>query len=190
MSTLEVKELSHPAGEVIKIASGKTLDLKSQGTTTLPTGSVIQVKQGVLTSTMSTTSQSLVDSGLTVTITPSSASSKILISSILNVFWQNAQAKVGISVTRDDTVIFVGDGVGARQRVSALVYFALDSNAPLAVPINYLDSPNTTSAVTYKIKLMRMDPQGTVGVNRDFSDSNTSIQAYTASNIIVQEIQG
>ena len=31
MSTLELKELSHPSGEVIKIASGKTLDLKSQG---------------------------------------------------------------------------------------------------------------------------------------------------------------
>ena len=45
MSTLEVKELSHPTGEVLKIAAGKTLDLKSQGTTTLPTGSVLQVVQ-------------------------------------------------------------------------------------------------------------------------------------------------
>ncbi len=51
MSTLELKELSHPAGEVIKIASGKTLDLKSQGTTTLPTGSVLQVKQSYNTYT-------------------------------------------------------------------------------------------------------------------------------------------
>ena len=31
MSTLEVKELSHPSGEVIKIAAGKTLDLKQSG---------------------------------------------------------------------------------------------------------------------------------------------------------------
>ena len=43
MSTLELKELSHPSGEVIKIASGKTLDLHSQGTTKMPAGSVIQV---------------------------------------------------------------------------------------------------------------------------------------------------
>ena len=43
MSTLELKELSAPAGEVIKIASGKTLDLKSQGSVTMPSGSVIQV---------------------------------------------------------------------------------------------------------------------------------------------------
>ena len=39
MSTLELKELSHPSGEVIKIASGKTLDLNSQGTLVLPTSS-------------------------------------------------------------------------------------------------------------------------------------------------------
>ena len=43
MSTLELKELSHPSGEVIKIAAGKTLDLKSQGSVTMPTGSVVQV---------------------------------------------------------------------------------------------------------------------------------------------------
>ena len=43
MSTLEVKELSHPAGQVIKIAAGKTLDLNSQGSVTMPAGSVIQV---------------------------------------------------------------------------------------------------------------------------------------------------
>ena len=43
MSTLELKELSHPSGEVIKIASGKTLDLKSQGSVTMPSGSVLQV---------------------------------------------------------------------------------------------------------------------------------------------------
>jgi len=45
MSTLTLKELSAPAGEVIKIAAGKTLDLHSQGTTKMPAGSVIQVVQ-------------------------------------------------------------------------------------------------------------------------------------------------
>ena len=49
MSTLTLKELSAPTGEVIKIAAGKTLDLKSQGTTTLPTGSVLQVVTHVQT---------------------------------------------------------------------------------------------------------------------------------------------
>ena len=44
MSVIEVKELSHPAGEVLKIAAGKTLDLHSQGSVTMPAGSVIQTQ--------------------------------------------------------------------------------------------------------------------------------------------------
>ena len=43
MSTITVKELAAPTGYDLKIAAGETLDLKSQGTVTMPTGSVIQV---------------------------------------------------------------------------------------------------------------------------------------------------
>jgi len=60
MSTLSIKELSHPAGEVIKIAAGKTLDLNSQGDVVMPTGSVLQVQTYELlgtTTTISTTSE-------------------------------------------------------------------------------------------------------------------------------------
>jgi len=70
MSTLELKELSHPAGEVIKIAAGKTLDLKSQGTTTLPTGSVLQVQNFTVTADQSlpnTTETTLADWDFTIT---------------------------------------------------------------------------------------------------------------------------
>ena len=79
MSTISIKELSHPAGQVIKIASGKTLDLKSQGTTTLPTGSVLQVVSTHTTSSITTSSTSMVATGLIATLTPSSTSSKILV---------------------------------------------------------------------------------------------------------------
>ena len=88
MSTLEVKELSHPAGEVIKIAAGKTLDLNSQGTLVLPTvphakmpsGSVLQVVQ--LTSAAritSTTVNTWYNTNNTLSITPQFANSKILV---------------------------------------------------------------------------------------------------------------
>ena len=46
MSTLTVKELAAPTGFDLKIASGETLDLKSQGTVTMPTGGIIQVVNG------------------------------------------------------------------------------------------------------------------------------------------------
>ena len=45
----------------------------------MPTGSVLQVVSSIMTGTTSTTSRSFVDTGLTVNITPSSSSSKILI---------------------------------------------------------------------------------------------------------------
>ena len=78
MSTLEVKELSHPAGEVIKIASGKTLDLKSQGSVTMPTGSVIQVASvGYPSSSAITVSGSSTAVLMTITIT-TKANSKVM----------------------------------------------------------------------------------------------------------------
>jgi hypothetical protein len=81
MSTLEVKELSHPSGEVIKIAAGKTLDLKSQGSVTMPTGSVIQVvSQKFNPSVVSTTSTSMIDTGVSLGITLSATTNKCLVS--------------------------------------------------------------------------------------------------------------
>ena len=82
MSTLEVKELSHPAGEVIKIAAGKTLDLKTQGSVTMPTGSVLQVVSsgtGSLTAFSGT-------SGLVIgaTITPKQTSGTFLITVVMS----------------------------------------------------------------------------------------------------------
>ena len=82
MSTLEVKELSHPTGEVLKIASGKTLDLKSQGSVTMPTGSVLQVVTSLFNTNTASSSSSYVSSGHSVTITPKSSSSKIALSLI------------------------------------------------------------------------------------------------------------
>jgi hypothetical protein len=82
MSTLELKELSHPSGEVIKIASGKTLDLKSQGNVTMPSGSVLQVVTSLFNTNTASSSSSYVSSGHSVTITPKSSSSKIALSLI------------------------------------------------------------------------------------------------------------
>mgnify|MGYP006102694499 FL=1 len=90
MSTLELKELSHPAGQVIKIASGKTLDLHAQGTTKMPAGSVIQVIQTYNPSQAghaATTANSWNATGIIAEITPKYVGSKILVS------WSNTMSK-------------------------------------------------------------------------------------------------
>ena len=81
MSTLTLKELSAPTGEVIKIAAGKTLDLKTQGSVTMPTGSVLQVVSigSDNSPNIATTSTSLVASGLQLNISPKQTGSKLFI---------------------------------------------------------------------------------------------------------------
>jgi hypothetical protein len=107
---------------------------------TLPTGSVIQVVQGVFQATSSTTSTSAITTGLTATITPKNASSKILI----NVFGSSQLVQSGTTnvypLYKDGSVLDAG--------------FMLLSN-PIAdgeaMSASYLDSPATTSATTYAL---------------------------------------
>ena len=145
MSTLELKELSHPAGEVIKIAAGKTLDLKSQGTTTLPTGSVLQVVYSqVAGSLVQTNTTNFTDTGFNVVITPSSTSSKIHISWYFNTTINSSGASGIVSkIYRGTTAISQGDGTFEYQTVA--------TNTHQTVCSFILDSPATTSAVTYRL---------------------------------------
>ena len=175
MSTLEVKELSHPAGEVIKIAAGKTLDLKSQGTTTLPTGSVLQVKEftgGGATSTSST----YADIGVGVSITPSSTSSKIL--AIANIGGcgsaANASAHMALQIVRGSTSIHIFAGEAGYNAAG-------NANSIGSCSGIKLDSPSTTSAVNYKVQMKNQG--GSAG-------SVFCGGSGAQSSITVMEIQG
>jgi hypothetical protein len=88
MSSIEVKELSHPAGEVLKIAAGKTLDLRSQGSVTMPAGSVLQVINIVDTDYLGITSNSYVDIH-TLTISNVQAGSSVTIDASINHLIEN-----------------------------------------------------------------------------------------------------
>ena len=118
MSTLELKELSAPAGEVIKIASGKTLDLKSQGTTTLPTGSVLQVVQHHTNSklTVNSTTTKVIETSLTTKM----ANSKILCT--ISVSFGNFDG-----YTDDDIALALGYKVGSSGS-SSTNYSAVHGN--------------------------------------------------------------
>ena len=172
MSTLEVKELSHPAGEVIKIAAGKTLDLKSQGTTTLPTGSVLQVVSATNTNTanggflLQTTSTSFVSVPLAVSITPSSTSSKVMV--IFNTATYRA-ASGYVTVYRNSTNI--GGGL------NGLVNPTGSSNSRFEpISVQYLDSPNSTSSVQYTLYVRTQSGTMYVGGDSDLVNSITLME--------------
>jgi hypothetical protein len=168
-----------------------TINEKTSGNGIYIPGHVLQVKQDTFTGTATTTSQSFVDTGLEVSITPSSTSSKIYINSLVHLAWDAGLAKAAISLFRDSTEIFLGDADGSRSRTTANLYLNEDSRNGWPITVTYLDSPATTSAVTYKIKYRRMDPSGTVGINRGIDAyTDSSIFGTSASSIIVMEIGG
>ena len=187
MSTLELKELSHPAGEVIKIASGKTLDLKTQGSVTMPTGSVLQVVNATLTTAISTTSTTFVDV-LTASITPTSASSKILVN-ISTMLGHDGGSGAFVGLLRDTTNLISNTAGGVSDTKNAWSTHTADhSNSPnreVSHPsITYLDSPATASSITYKLQYVAAG--GTVYVNR--WALNTDHAGVTT--ITLMEIQG
>ena len=173
--------------------TSRELVLPDNAGTLVSTGdqTVLQVVQDTFTSTFLTTSQTNVDTGLAVTITPRSTSSKILIMAKVDMAWDAAAAKCFIDLTRGDTPIFIGDTSGSKQQATSAFYVNVASNTGVATSIVYEDSPATTSATTYKIRMRRGDPQGTVGLNRGIDGwSDSSIFATSASSIIAMEISG
>lgn len=173
--------------------TSRELVLPDNAGTLVSTGdqTVLQVVQDTFTSTFLTTSQTNVDTGLAVTITPRSTSSKILIMAKVDMAWDNAAAKCFIDLTRGDTPIFIGDTSGNKQQATSAFYLATGCYTGLATSVVYEDSPATTSATTYKIRMRRADPQGTVGLNRGIDGwTDSSTFANSASSIIAMEISG
>jgi hypothetical protein len=118
-------------------------------------GKVLQVVSATYSTSTIVSSTTWTDTGLSATITPSSATSKVLVmcSNPLDLGADSAQADLGagLRIMRGSTAIF-GDISGSAPGASAYLYYS--SSSILAFQwqpsYQYLDSPNTTSATTYK----------------------------------------
>ena len=121
----------------------------------LPAGSVLQVVNGTYSTQSSTASTSLVDTGLTATITPRSASSKILVFvSQTGLYKQTTNSSITLSLLRGASVI-------APIELEITVTGNTASSSA-ASSTTYLDSPATTSATTYKTQILSRGAAGTV----------------------------
>ena len=118
-------------------------------------GKVLQVVQGAeLTSQTTITSTSFSDAGISATITPSSTSSKILISVTFHVSARDSDGSncyVETQLLRNSSSIYkAGRGQGYDQ------YYQIAGASSIDIwsmaYFDYLDSPSTTSATTYKIQ--------------------------------------
>ena len=128
-------------------------------------GQVIQVLSATDSTQRTTTSTSYVTASntLSVTITPSSASNKILIISTFAV-QTDSSTRSSYTIFRDSTNLGVALGM-----LSLTANGTSQSGA-----VSFLDSPNTTSATTYQIYLKR-DAVGSAYINTDGTQSSITV---------------
>jgi len=107
---------------------------------TLPTGSVLQVVQGTFSTQTSLTGTTLTATGLTATITPTSATSKILITIYIPAFNSSNAANAYFILYKN-----------AASLQQLAYYQGSASQVGLPYTAVYFDSPATTSATTYSI---------------------------------------
>ena len=158
---------------VVEVSSGHTLHAP---------GHVIQVQQGLYTSNTSFTNTSMAASDLTVNITPKFASSKILLLASCQMGYPSQNYGVTMTFLRGSTNLastnrpgfaHIGDSTGGNQRTYQM----------LTLTMNFLDSPNTTSQITYSVGFQLDGGTGYFNRNRqgDVGSRGTSV-------ITVQEI--
>jgi hypothetical protein len=153
-------------------------------------GVVLQVVSTSKTDTFSSSSTSFTAiTGLSVSITPKFATSKIFVL-VSMTCGMSADYVFNTRLMRNSTAIDIGDAAGSRspastggyQGSSAIIYQVIPQN------ITYLDSPATTSSTTYSVQVAVEN--GTVYVNRTANDGDASARGRFASNITVMEIAG
>ena len=150
-------------------------------------GKILQVVQAAKTDTFSTTSTSFVDiTGLSVSITPSSTSSRIMVVGMLNIAATEGVYAGHPRLVRDSTAIFVGDAAGSRTQ--ALTQFEAPAGASYPIAANYVDSPASISALTYKFQLRTNNGANAAYVNRSVTDTDNAAFARGTSSIIVMEV--
>ena len=173
VQTIKAPTSGANANKVI-IPSGVTLDANA-GDFRPPAGAVIQTLNNTLTAQTGTNSTSFVTTGLSVTITPKYANSKILITT------SGTSYSEGDNLHQYHTIYRGSTNLGSSSE--GMTIFSAASNTYgrwSNSGLHYLDSPNTTSAVTY-----------TVYFKTHTSSGGTTYFVYSANHphrMIVQEI--
>ena len=160
----------------------------------LPAGCILQTVQTAKTDTFTAgQNTAFADiTGLSVSITPASASNKILVTYNVNVGGPNGGYRAFIHLMRGSTDIYRGADSNSRTRCSNFIYTRNDSVGHIAAYMatgTHLDSPNTTSATTYKLQITTHNSGGNVYyVNTAASNNSNSSGQNPISQITVMEV--
>ena len=155
-------------------------------------GSIIQVQSTVLTAAgeYSVATGGISGDVITCSITPSSSSNKVLV--ICSLFCSSPDEGIYGTIYRAGSVVSgaIGDAAGSRQRVSVNT-FVYNDNRASELNKTYLDSPSTTSATTYSIRIGG-SRNGTTNyyINRPYQFVDNNRRATGASTLTLMEVKG
>lgn len=152
MSTLFVNNLNTASGSTITVPTGKKLIVTDEGGLAVP-GTVVQVipVTGNTTTSVSTTNNTRV--GVEASITPKASNSKILVLCNATCRWPHGDA--GFTALHRKIGSNSWDEIETFSRHTMYRNFDTGSTNGQHISINYVDSPTTTSAVTYSWAMNR-----------------------------------
>ena len=153
-------------------------------------GGIIQIQSTTKTDHFSMASLTPAEiTGFNVSITPKFSTSKILL--LINAsFCVDENAYLSFTLKRDSSLIAlttVFDGSDNRTQ-STFGGHSGSNNRTFSGAMNFLDSPATTSAVTYKLFLASLYANKTVHINRSHTDGDYSYNQGMVSTITAMEV--
>jgi len=159
-------------------------------------GGIIQIVQTVKTDTFSQSSLNDAtfsnDTGLNVTITPSSNSNKIRLTGSVVISMDQDWDGYGIGLFKGGNVLSgaVGDAAGNRTQCTSMSFAQSYGGEARTLPFDFIDSPDTTSATTYGIRIIFFSgsSSSTVYMNRSQSDDNNVYRPRSISTITAMEV--
>ncbi|AAX44217.1 tail fiber protein [Prochlorococcus phage P-SSP7] len=196
MSQLKLTADSGGGTVAIKAPASTTgnaaFELTVPGTGNRGLGKILQVLQTVKTDTSSTTAVNSFEdiSGMSIAITPSSTSSKVLVMVDMRLS-TNTNRNITYRLMRGSTVIYVGDSAGSRTQATGSMRLTDDAKYDMqSETAIFLDSPSTTSATTYKVQWTQTYSSSgeSMYINRSYVDNDVDDRNRCASSITVQEV--
>ena len=191
MATLNATNLKHASSgsNIIVLAADGSTTISNLSNTT---GKILQVIQTVKKDRTTIQSTSLVDiAGMSVTITPSSSSNKVLIKYSIVAYMNSAQYWNMRLLRGSDSTIFIGNqnaSATSQSRGSFGGYTTSYVDARV-IAQEFLDSPNTTSATTYKIQAhLPYSSSYILGINNSPTQDNYTYMSNCVSTITAMEI--
>ena len=159
----------------------------------MPTGSVLQVVQGIKTDTFSTTAGMGTPAeitGLSAAIAPKFSTSKILVTVVIGEIGASAGSTYNLILYRGSTAICLGDAAGNRIRSSSAggINTTGVTWVGQGASFTFLDSPATTNSTTYTVKIGG-NTTSTMTVNYDYRNTDVANDsARVPSTITLQEV--